>query len=100
MLQRGLATGIVASGFGLSAFLFSTTARMAFADDTSAFLKLLAYGTALPMILGFFLVKPIPLPPATLTLGMDEASESASGEEESLLPVQLGEGEGEGTRYV
>lgn len=33
-----------------------------FPDDTSEFLLLLALGTSLPMILGFFLIKPIPLP--------------------------------------
>ncbi|KAF5337303.1 hypothetical protein D9611_002979 [Ephemerocybe angulata] len=61
--MRGITTGLVISGFGLSAFLFSTISRSFFAGNTSSFLFLLAVGTASPMILGFFLIKPIPLPP-------------------------------------
>ncbi|KAG6840371.1 hypothetical protein C0991_007146 [Blastosporella zonata] len=63
-LQRGVATGIVISGIGLSAFLFSTISRWGFAGDTSSFLRLLSLGSSIPMIVGFFFVKPIPLPPA------------------------------------
>ncbi|KAG5220178.1 MFS substrate transporter [Salix suchowensis] len=58
---RASTTGLVISGFGLSAFIFSTVAHIVFLGDTSSFLLLLAIGTALPMILGFFLVRPIPL---------------------------------------
>lgn len=61
--MRGITTGIVISGFGLSAFLFSTISRSFFAGNTSAFLLILAVGTAAPMILGLFLVRPILLPP-------------------------------------
>ena len=50
------------SGFGLSAFFFSTISHWLFAGNTSAFLLLLALGTSCPMIMGFFLVRPIPLP--------------------------------------
>ncbi|KAG6828069.1 hypothetical protein H0H92_009371 [Tricholoma furcatifolium] len=60
---RATATGLVISGFGLSAFLFSTISRIEFAGNTSSFLRLLAFGTAIPMIAGFFFVRPIPLPP-------------------------------------
>ncbi|KAF4600466.1 MFS transporter superfamily protein [Pleurotus pulmonarius] len=60
---RASTTGLVISGFGLSAFIFSTVAHIVFPGDTSSFLLLLSVGTALPMILGFFLVRPIPLPP-------------------------------------
>lgn len=61
-VQRATTTGIVLSGFGLSAFFFSTIASIAFPGDTSSFLLVLAVGTAFPMIMGFFLVRPIPLP--------------------------------------
>lgn len=54
------------SGFGLSAFLFSTIAHAVFPGDTSSFLLILAVGTSLPFIPGFFLVRPIPLPPSEL----------------------------------
>ncbi|PPQ80753.1 hypothetical protein CVT26_006964 [Gymnopilus dilepis] len=60
---RGSTTGIVISGFGLSAFFFSSLSHLFFAGDTSAFLLVLSLGTAIPMIMGFFLVRPIPLPP-------------------------------------
>ncbi|KAL5508642.1 hypothetical protein ACEPAH_6261 [Sanghuangporus vaninii] len=60
--MRASATGFVISGFGLSAFFFSGLARILYPDDTSSFLLLLALGTSFPMIIGFFLVRPIPLP--------------------------------------
>ena len=62
MVKRATANGIVISGFGLSAFFFSTVATLFFHGDPSSLLLLLAFGTALPMVLGFFVVKPIPLP--------------------------------------
>lgn len=61
--SRAIVVGIVMSGFGLSAFLFSTISHVLFPGNTSDFLLVLALGTALPMVLGFFVVKPIPLPP-------------------------------------
>lgn len=54
--------GLVFSGFGLSAFLFSFISRIFFPGDTSSFLLILAVGTACPMIMGHFLVRPIPFP--------------------------------------
>ncbi|TFK35096.1 major facilitator superfamily domain-containing protein [Crucibulum laeve] len=60
---RASTTGLVISGFGLSAFLFSTISHVAYAGNTSAFLLLLALGTSVPMLLGIFFVRPIPLPP-------------------------------------
>ncbi|KIY46796.1 MFS general substrate transporter [Fistulina hepatica ATCC 64428] len=60
--MRASTTGLVMSGFGLSAFLFSVTAHVAFPGDTSAFLLLLATGTSIPMIIGYFFVRSIPLP--------------------------------------
>lgn len=55
-------TGLVLSGFGLSAFTFSTIARTFFPGDTSTFLLVLAIGTAIPMLLGLVFIRPIPLP--------------------------------------
>lgn len=59
-LQRATTTGIVISGFGLSAFLFSTVAHVIYPGNTSEFLLVLAIGTSLPMVLGLFLIRPIP----------------------------------------
>ena len=50
------------SGFGLSAFFFSSISRTLFPGNTSDFLFVLALGTAIPMIFGFFFVRIIPLP--------------------------------------
>ncbi|KDQ53050.1 hypothetical protein JAAARDRAFT_162309 [Jaapia argillacea MUCL 33604] len=87
---RATSTGIVLSGFGLSAFFFSTLAHVAFPGDTSSFLLVLALGTSLPMIFGFFFVRPVPLPSSdsthTMEHGTDE-SESDEGEEDRLLGV-------------
>lgn len=60
-------TGLVISGFGLSAFLFSTIAHIIFPGNTSDFLLVLAIGTSLPMVIGFFFVRPIPLPHSEYT---------------------------------
>ncbi|KAF8959541.1 MFS general substrate transporter [Flammula alnicola] len=59
---RASTTGLVISGFGLSAFFFSSISHILFAGNTSAFLLILALGTSCPMIMGYFLVRPIPLP--------------------------------------
>ncbi|KAI3610638.1 mfs transporter [Moniliophthora roreri] len=59
---RGSTTGLVISGFGLSAFFFSTLAHIVAPGNTSSFLLLLALGTSLPMLVGLFTVRPIPLP--------------------------------------
>src|SRR5258708_5592737 len=70
LVQRASTTGLVISGFGLSAFFFSTVSHF-FPGDTSSFLLLLALGTSTPMIIGFFFVRPIPLPQEKLE-GEDE----------------------------
>lgn len=46
----------------MSAFLFSTIAHITYVGNTSALLKFLALGTALPMVIGCFFVRTIPLP--------------------------------------
>ncbi|KAI0820729.1 MFS general substrate transporter [Trametes gibbosa] len=85
---RATANGIVISGFGLSAFLFSTIAHAFFPGNTDSFLFMLAVGTAMPMILGFFFVRPIP-PPHTDPTGRLE--DGAPG-----TPTEYGTGDGFG----
>ena len=60
--QRASTTGLVISGYGLSAFLFSTISQFFFSGDASQLLLLLSLGSSFPMILGFFFVRPVPLP--------------------------------------
>lgn len=64
-LQRATVTGLVFSGFGLSAFIFSAIAHAAFPGDTSSFLLVLAVGTAFPMLIGYFFIKVITVQEAT-----------------------------------
>ena len=71
-------TGIVISGFGLSAFLFSTIARTFFPGNTSGFLLTLALGTPAPMALGWFLIRPCPYPDHVAR----EIPEDSDGEED------------------
>nr|GAT50695.1 predicted protein [Mycena chlorophos] len=63
---RATTTGIVLSGFGLSAFFFSTLAHLFFPGDTSSFLLVLSAGTAFTTIIGFFFVRAIPLAAADM----------------------------------
>ena len=60
--QRASITGLVFAGFGLSAFFFNTLANTFLGSTTSTFLLILALGTSSMMVLGFFFVRPIPLP--------------------------------------
>jgi hypothetical protein len=57
---RASATGTVLAGFGLSAFLFSTIGHVMYKGDAGGLLLLLAIGTGLPMIVGSFIVRPVP----------------------------------------
>ncbi|KAG2124677.1 major facilitator superfamily domain-containing protein [Suillus clintonianus] len=69
--SRGTTTGLVLSGFGLSAFFFAAIASVAFPGDISALLLILGLGAATPMLLGLVIVRQIPLPPASTTLGIE-----------------------------
>lgn len=64
---------MVISGFGLSAFLFSTVSHVLFPGNTSDFLLILALGTSIPMILGFFVLRTIPLPTQDGTHSLEHA---------------------------
>ncbi|KAI5992652.1 hypothetical protein EDC04DRAFT_1295271 [Pisolithus marmoratus] len=60
---RATTTALVLSGFGLSAFWFSTIAQIFFPGDTSALLLLLSLATSIPSLIAVFVVRPVPLPP-------------------------------------
>jgi hypothetical protein len=57
---RASATGTVLAGFGLSAFLFSTVGHIMYKGDAGGLLFLLSIGTGLPMIVGSFIIRPVP----------------------------------------
>ncbi|KAJ3854602.1 major facilitator superfamily domain-containing protein [Lentinula lateritia] len=85
---RGSTTGLVISGFGLSAFLFSAIAHLVFPGNTSSFLLLLSLGTSFPMLVGFIFVQPIPLPPSEAHheyLDVDQAEADAASLAPSIL---------------
>ena len=72
--------------FGLSAFAFSILGHTLFPGDTASLLLTLSIGTSLPMVLGFFFVRPIPLP-----FDHDEhRSESPAGQD-SHTPLLAGQ---------
>lgn len=78
--SRGAAMGVVLSGFGLSAFFYSSLGRahlVAAADPTCAFLLTLAIGTGLSMFLGATFVRP-PLPAAAASTGQYEPLASSA----------------------
>ena len=75
--QRASTTGLVISGVGLSAFLFSAVSQTFFAGDASQLLLLLSLGSSFPMILGFFFVRPIPLPEKSNRQDCSETSSSS-----------------------
>ncbi|KAI6035886.1 major facilitator superfamily domain-containing protein [Pisolithus marmoratus] len=60
---RATTISLVLSGFGLSAFCFSTIAHIFFPGDTSALLLLLALATSIPSLIAVFIVRPVPLLP-------------------------------------
>lgn len=60
--MRASVVSLVVSGLGLSALLFSTLAHLVHAGNPSLFLFLLSVGAAAPALIGFFLIRPIPLP--------------------------------------
>ncbi|KAG6330721.1 hypothetical protein ID866_8366, partial [Astraeus odoratus] len=81
-------TGLVLSGFGLSAFTFSAIAHTLFPGDTSAFLRLLALGTSLPILVALFVVRTVPFTTGqNQGIGEDEGYDLAyGGEAAALIP--------------
>ncbi|KAG2014193.1 hypothetical protein CC2G_011035 [Coprinopsis cinerea AmutBmut pab1-1] len=77
--MRATTTGLVISGFGLSAFLFSTVSQTVYAGNTSSFLSLLAFGTSVPLFLGLFTVRPIPLPSHEPLLDHEDGEDDEDG---------------------
>ena len=76
--QRASATSLVVAGFGLSAFFFTTLSNTLLRSTTSAFLLILALGTSCLMLLGFFVVRPVPLP--------EQGSSQLEDDEPALSP--------------
>lgn len=58
--RRGTATALVLSGFGLSAFFYSSLSHLLFPGNTGDYLLLLAFGSMASMLIGLGLIKIIP----------------------------------------
>ncbi len=59
-LTRASATGTVLAGFGLSAFVFSIMGQSIFHGEAGGLLLLLSIGTSVPMLVGSFIIRPVP----------------------------------------
>lgn len=86
------------SGFGLSAFFFSSISRLFFHGDTSTFLLVLSLGTSLPMIIGFFLVRAVPpTGHASVVTNSAEPEEIVYGRTSDIETLAVGAREGSRT---
>ncbi|MCJ1386702.1 hypothetical protein MMC17_009828 [Xylographa soralifera] len=70
--HRGTATAFPLSAFGLSAFFFSSISTVAFPDNTSSFLLMLAVGTFGMTFISSFFLRVIPHQPTYSTVSSDE----------------------------
>ncbi len=71
--HRGTATAFPLSAYGLSAFFFATLSSLAFENDPSQFLLLLAIGTFTMIFIGFFFLRIVPHPTAYSSLSTEDA---------------------------
>ncbi|KAK2875356.1 hypothetical protein FQN49_001674 [Arthroderma sp. PD_2] len=74
--HRGSATAFPLAAFGLSAFGFSAVSAMAFKDDTSEFLLLLALGPSLLILACAYFLQILPPPPSYSAVSNGEYPES------------------------
>lgn len=77
--HRGTATAFPLAAFGLSAFFFSLLGSILFPGDPSSFLEMLAWGTVLLSVGGFFFLKTYPHT-SYLAVPGSEQSGSADGQ--------------------
>ncbi|KAG8696294.1 hypothetical protein FRC08_007252 [Ceratobasidium sp. 394] len=87
-------TGIVNSAFGFSSFFFSFLAHEFFPGRTTAFLNVLVWGTAIPVLIGSLIIKTPRLSPAgdegRIGLpGDDNLQARAGGEDPSVVEDEV-----------
>ncbi|SNX81493.1 uncharacterized protein MEPE_00198 [Melanopsichium pennsylvanicum] len=76
--RRGTATALVLSGFGLSAFFYSSLSHLLFPGNTGDYLLLLAFGSMTSMLIGLGLIKIIP-PIDAIEVGQVETATRGNG---------------------
>lgn len=90
---RTTVIGMLVSGFGLSASLFSTIAHTAFPGNTSGFLFTLGLGAPIPAVLGWFFIRICPYPERPTRSTSENEDREEPDETTQLLakdtPVQL-----------
>ncbi|KAG9118772.1 hypothetical protein FRC07_006544 [Ceratobasidium sp. 392] len=86
-------TGTTNSAFGLSAFFFSFLAREFFPGQTSSFLTVLVWGTAIPVLIGALAIKTCPLSQhdeGRIHLpGDDDLSARAGGQDPEVVEEEI-----------
>ena len=75
---RGTATAFPLSAFGLSAFFFSLISSLAFPDNTSDLLLLLAIATFVMVLVGAFFLRIVPNSPAYTPISERSGSDSST----------------------
>ncbi|GAA6019957.1 hypothetical protein JCM11491_006719 [Sporobolomyces phaffii] len=92
--KRAAALSVVLSGFGLSAFFYSTLSSLVLdagatrRDTTASFLLVIAIGCFLSMFLGVVLVRPAPEPTSTPTLTEPSETTPLVPSEDAVSSVQ------------
>ncbi|KAK0535286.1 hypothetical protein OC834_001579 [Tilletia horrida] len=77
--KRGSATAFVLSGFGLSAFFYSTLSHSLFPGNTADYLLLLSLGSAAFYILGYFIIRVLPPADSPILRRIRTSSSAADG---------------------
>ncbi|KAI9843650.1 MAG: hypothetical protein M1838_002525 [Thelocarpon superellum] len=85
--HRGSATAFPLAAFGLSAFFFAEVGAVAFPEDTSEFLFLLAIGTFAMVFVSFFFLRVVHDPPSYASLAPQRRTRSNSSRLRSTKPV-------------
>lgn len=90
--QRGTATAVVLSGFGLSAFMWAQLSHSLFPGQTGAYLSLLALGSSTIFLLGLLTIRICP-PSSTADAVVAHPSRSAGDGRGAYAAVQPSEAE-------
>ncbi|EZF16037.1 hypothetical protein H112_05872 [Trichophyton rubrum D6] len=87
--HRGSATAFPLAAFGLSAFGFSAISAMAFKDDTSEFLLLLALGPSLIIVVCTYFLQLLPPPPSYSAISNEDSETDSNRAIASFSSAQV-----------
>lgn len=89
--HRGTATGLALSAFGLSAFFFTVLSSVAFPDNTSSFLLVLAAGTFSLVFVAMFFMRVPHAAAYTALASSDEQPSLSRSDSNQLHRTKLGQ---------